>query len=396
MTDSTNATETQTCRGCECNKLIQFFDVAEVPASVGTLSATQADARNANKGSMQLVACPACGLIQNRKFDVDVAGFQPGYEVSLFHTPTFRAYIQSVVDRLIQDYELHNKRILEIGCGGGDFLKLICEQGGNQGIGIDPTIARHSSHRLNGTGHVEFIPGYFGSEHQKHLGDFICCLSVFEDIPQPLQFLKLLRSAIGKKQIPVYFEVFNGYRAIEEQEVWSIHYEQCNYFRLDTLVSLFERAGFSVLKSGECYQGDQYIFVEAMPADTECHQTSSLSGFEKVVQDFGARHKNAISEWNARFLDWKQRDKQAVLWGSGGTGISFLTTLSNSSVVGYVVDVNPDRQNCFIPLTGQQIVGPEQLPEIAPDYVIISNPLYETEIRKSLRELNVHCDVMIA
>lgn len=387
----------RTCHGCETTGLIEFFNAVDVPANVGTLAASVDEAQSARTGTIQLVACPHCGLIQNHEFDVDVIGFEPGYEVSLFHTPTFRKYIQSVVDRLIAKHELPGKRLLEIGCGGGDFLRLICQQGSCDGVGVDPTIPKSKRETFAGGGSVQLIPGFFGREHFEHLGDFVCCLSVFEDIPRPLEFLRSLREAIGEREIDVYFEVFNGFRAIAENEVWSIHYEQCNYFSLETLVGLFERAGFEVSEAGACYQGDQYLFVDAKPAASQSFShTQEHIGISKTVRTFGEIHSKSMLSWTERLQQWKRQGKTAVLWGSGGKGISFLTSLPDTDCIQCVVDVNPDRQGKFIPLSGHRIVAPEALKTLNPDAVIISNPLYKSEIGDSLATLGLQCEIVIA
>ena len=118
-------TQSLACRGCGAPDPQVFFEAPKVPASVGTLANSAAEARQARCGQIRLAACDRCGLIQNQLYDVGIVGFEPGYEVSLFHTPTFRQYIQGVCDRLIARYDLQGKNILEIGCGGGDFLRLI-------------------------------------------------------------------------------------------------------------------------------------------------------------------------------------------------------------------------------------------------------------------------------
>ena len=39
---------------------------------------------------------------------------------------------------LIRRYDLRGKEVIEIGCGKGEFLSLLCEVGDNRGVGFDP------------------------------------------------------------------------------------------------------------------------------------------------------------------------------------------------------------------------------------------------------------------
>jgi len=387
---------TSLCGGCGTLASSPFFDNQSAPASVGKLSATQEEASNSQCGQIKLVACKNCGLVENPQYDPHLIGFEPGYEVSLLHTPTFQHYIQTLCDRLIEAYQLKGKKILEIGCGSAEFLHLICHQGGNHGVGIDPTLSTETTTSC-GAGTIKLIPDYFSEKHEQYIGDFVCCLSVFEDIPAPVQFLKSLRDSIGNRNIPMYFEVFNGFRAIAEEEVWSVHYEQCNYFSPESLRNMFQLAGFEVTQSGTCYKDDQYIYVEVIPTnaptDFQCELPPAFSAHvQRFSQAFNERR-----EWWVKKLDTcREREQRVVCWGSGGKGVSFLSSLPNNNVIQSVIDINPDRQNHYMPTGSQLIVGPETLTEQKPDVVVITNQLYQQEITQTLADMNLNCELVVA
>lgn len=385
------------CTGCQTPHEQPFFHIPRLPVDVGSLCETAAAAKNAPCGEIRLDFCRHCGLIANRSYDPQRIAFRPGYQVSLLHTPTFRSYIESLATRLASRYELAGKSIFEIGCGGGEFLRLICAAGGNHGIGVDPTIADQQDEVLQG-GSVRLLPGFFGPQHASQLGDFIACLSVFEDIPQPLQFLKMLREMIADRTIPLYFEVFNGQRAIRQGEVWSIHYEQCNYFSLASLRSLFERSGFEVVDAGCCYQGDQYLYVEAIPApDAAVIPTiDSVIDVPPQIADFQRQHDDNTQLWNQRLQAWRSADKRVAVWGSGGKGISLLNAIDHPEAIDCVVDINPDRQQHFIPGSGHRVVAPAELSARRPDVVILTNVLYRDEIAADLRDMNIDCELVVA
>ena len=77
-----------------------------------------------------------------------------------------------------------------------------------------------------------------------------------------------------------------------------------------------------------------------------------------------------------------------MVWGGGAKAVSFLNLLGGGAPIEHVVDVNPGKQGSFLAGTGQQIVSPELLREVRPDYVVVMNPVYRSEIEESLRELS--------
>jgi hypothetical protein len=84
------------------------------------------------------------------------------------------------------------------------------------------------------------------------------------------------------------------------------------------------------------------------------------------------------------------------LWGTGGKGITFVNSLETAEAIPFVVEINPDKQGKYIPGTGQRIVPPEFMAEYRPDKVIITNALYEKEMKQQARDLGVDCEFHVA
>lgn len=387
-----NATACPVCDSWGCRDV---FSANNIPVLIGICGKTYEEARALPRGDVILSWCGNCGFLHNRLFDPNRVSYQPGYEVALHHSPTFVNFMEGVTTRLLKRFELQNKRILEIGCGDAYLLRMLADLGSNDCTGFDPTIASEGV-ELVGNGKIELIRDYFGP-HCSVDADFICCLSVFENIAQPVQFLRNLRQQIGSQTPGIYFEIFNALQAIQRMETWSISYEQTNYFSRSSLSAAFEQAGFQVLEASECYEGDQYIFVDAVPAQESRIAVESESVvLPQELLEFARRHKEQTQFWSERMNDYRDFGRRVVVWGAGGKGLSFLNQLDSEGAVSYVVDINPDKQGQFIPGSAQQIVSPESLAEYQPETVILMNPLYEAEIRQQLTDLGISCELLTA
>src|SRR5262245_6281840 len=92
----------------------------------------------APRGDLRLAYCSGCGLIQNLVFDPGLVDYTLNYEDSQAYSPHFRRFATDLAEGLIERHGLRGKQVLEIGCGKGDFIALLCELGDMRGIGIDP------------------------------------------------------------------------------------------------------------------------------------------------------------------------------------------------------------------------------------------------------------------
>lgn len=384
------------CPACDADGLVDVFEVLGLPVFVGLLHEDRDSARAAPRGDVTLAYCPVCDFVHDRTHDPARVDFRPGYEVSLSHSATFRAYIHDLADRLVERHGLAGRRVVEIGCGDGYFLRLLAERGIAEGIGMDPTVAREGRERVDGA-EIEWVRDYFDPERHADLDpDFVASLSVFEDIPGPAAFLRSLRETL-RPEVALYFEVWNAWHAFENEETWSVHYEQCNLFGPGSLAGIFGRAGYEVVDYGASYQGDQYAWVEALPgeegggSEPPPVREKGPGGLPEPVRRFAARHRENVDRWRARLQDHAAAGRRVVLWGSGGKGITFLNVVPGAEAIVAVADINPDRQGRFIPGTGHPIVAPEALCDLEPDVAILTNALYEPEIRSQAGELGLAC-----
>jgi SAM-dependent methyltransferase len=288
---------------------------------------------------------------------------------------------------------LHHKEILEIGCGKGDFLALLCELGDNRGVGIDPACVRE---RIVGeaAGRIEVIADYYSEKYSEQTGDFVVCRHTLEHIHSTLEFMSTVRRSVdGRPDTTVFFEIPDAGRVLRELAFWDIYYEHCSYFSPGSLARLFRRSGFEVRELAIDY-GDQYLLIEAGPSKRPSSQThhleESVERLSGEVKIFAEGVRDRIATWRRGLQEHSANGKRVAVWGSGSKCVAFLTTLGVDDEVGSIVDVNPHRHGKFIPGAGREVRPPESLREYKPDMVVVMNPIYEDEIRQMLVDMELH------
>lgn len=381
-----------TCPNCDSATTKPFYRAANIPAQSCLLISTRKDALNFPTGDLELAHCPACGFISNAHFDEKLLNYGGEYEETQGFSPTFGAFAKSLAGRLIEQYGLRGKRILELGCGKGEFITLMCEMGAAGGVGIDPAYVpgRLTSGAVD---RVRFIQEFLKPEHSSIDADFVVCRHTLEHIPRTLEFLKLLRANLGNRRTPVVFEVPDTERVLREGAFWDIYYEHCSYFCPVSLRHVFELAGFDVERVWMEYD-DQYLLIAARPGDgvKAAASTDDLARVAELVKAFGTTCPRAIGAWRA-WLD-SAKGARPVLWGAGSKGVGFLTTLGERDRIPVCVDINPYKHGKYMPATGQEVVGADFLTLHRPTHIIVMNPIYMNEIGETVRRLGLDAELL--
>jgi 2-polyprenyl-3-methyl-5-hydroxy-6-metoxy-1,4-benzoquinol methylase len=141
--------------------------------------------------------CPACGLVQMNP--LPSPGGEPGEDYAGFDLENYRKFIEEFrVPQYRRDLELLREhvpegRLLDIGCGMGEFLD-VASRTGFRVFGIEPSrtaaeIARRRHPVVRGElGSVEFKAGAFNAA---------TAWSVLEHVPAPADFLGKVRGLLA-------------------------------------------------------------------------------------------------------------------------------------------------------------------------------------------------------
>ena len=391
-------TTTTRCPVCTRPGMKAFFEVEAAPVFCNVLWSTRQESLEAPMAPIRLGYCPGCELVRNLEFDPDLMEYDVGYENSLHCSPHFQQYAVKLADELIQRYDLRNKDIIEIGCGQGEFLELICERGNNRGVGFDPSF--REPRRGRPSGNVSIIRSHFTGAKARRPVDLVCCRHVLEHIARPLEMLLDLRRSIKDRAI-VVFEVPNGLWTFEKFGVWDIIYEHCSYFVPGSLRRLFERAGFEVLRSTTRYDG-QFLTIEARIAsesrrpeqETDVENDTSS---QPAIDAFAGAYQRMVRRWSRDLESLSRRGERIALWGGGSKGVTFLNVMrAGYDAIPIVVDVNPKKHGRFVAGTGQEVIGPDELRDYRPSSIIVMNPVYRDEICQKLTELGLTAQLLDA
>ena len=385
----------QRCPSCNCNDVSVFYEVDDVPVNSVVLLPTQAEAFSFPTGDIALGFCSSCGFITNTAFDPMLIEYSARYESTQGYSPGFNVYHRDLARRLIDQCQLTNKTIIEIGCGQGEFLELLCELGHNKGVGFDPT---YTGTRVpQKTEDLTFVSDFYSERYAHIKSDFICCKMTLEHIAETAEFVSMIRRTLGNAtKTLVFFQVPDVTRVLHEYAFWDIYYEHCSYFSLGSLARLFRHCGFDIVDLRKDF-GDQYLSIIAQPrAGSRAIQTGEadpdIPAQEIAHFDRNSRRRRAL--WREWLHAFKQAGQKTVIWGASSKGVSFLTTLQLRDEIEYAIDINPHKWGTYLAGAGQRIESPEFLSSYRPDVVLVMNSIYRQEIQQQLDRLAVQAELM--
>ena len=333
-----------------------------VPIFQNKVYANLKEAKNAKKSSVNLAQCKDTGFVFSAGFNIELLAYDENYQNEQSNSEYFQNHLMEII-RLLEDKNLLDGKILEIGCGKGYFMDLLLSKGKDI-IGIDPTYEGDSD---------KVIKEYYGEKYSYLNADLIILRHTLEHIPSPFDFIKMIAKSNNYRgkiyiEIPT-FDWIVGQNAIED-----IFYEHCNYFTPKTIKQLFTECEVNYLFN------KQYIGIIA-----------DLSLVKEKIEPI--QH---IEKYNLNFLEkFKQYEvlvnklQNIAIWGAGAKGSTFLNLLDPQAIkIKCVIDINPKKQNKFIGGTGHPIFDVDGLKNNNIGNLIIMNTNYLDEIKELLNQKN--------
>lgn len=380
------------CPACASDRVTPFYEQRGIPTVTTLLIPSREEARAYPTGDILLCFCEQCGFISNLLFDPELTEYSERYEGTQNWSPTFDAYHRELARDLIERHDLHGRRIVEIGCGQGEFLRALCELGDNEGLGFDPAVRPETVLAAAGT-KLDFVQDFYSEAYSETDADFYCCKMTLEHIHDVGRFARMLRKSIADQPDAIVFiQVPESGLILRQAQFYDVLYEHCSYHTPASIERLFALAGFAVTSTRIQY-GGQHLSLEAR-AGIPRPSRESVEEVRELCMSFAERCAGEVRKWSDRLERTLDAGKQVVLWGSGSKATGFLTTLGIEDEIPCVVDVNPRREGMYLAGSGHRIVSPEALRELSVDLVIIVNPIYREEIQTQLASMDLHPELV--
>lgn len=317
--------------------------------------------------TLDLCQCMGCGLVQ---FDCEPVDYYRDVIRAGGFSKTMVELRRYQYKHLIDSYHLEGKKFIEVGCGQGEFLKVLSEFPVEvHGIEHDPHLVELA--RAQG---LDVTEGFTETEDTRFAGglyDVFLSFNFLEHQPDPSTMLQAIYrnledDAMGLITVPSFEYI------MDHNSYYELIRDHLAYYTFETLTPLLERNGFQVEECEVINRDTLSVIVRKRPQmDTE----NLLECYVNLKREM---------ETYMKYLDaW---DKKVAIWGASHQGFTLAATTKLGEKARYIIDSAPFKQGKFTPASHLPIVGPDHFHEHPVDAIIITAPGYTDEIAASIRQ----------
>jgi len=378
------------CAVCDSPQIDLFLTRDNTPVHQHQLLKTEKRALTIGRGDLELMVCNRCGFIFNRAFRFEKLSYNSNYDNSQNYSDSFSQHTLNLVHHLINECSVQGKRIVEIGCGKGAFLRALLQSPGgetNTGVGFDPVFEGPETELA---GRLKFIKDFYGPQYSGIDADVILCRHVIEHIPDPIKFLKIIKESLNNSSsVKIFFETPCVTWILHNGIIWDFFYEHCSYFTPYSIKVAFQEAGLRVEGIKHVF-GGQYLWVEAVGdsvfGSAKKNGTQTAQSAKKLAQGI----QDWVNDWTKR-IEKMKKNGPVIIWGAGAKGVTFANLIDpKKNLIHFVIDINPKKQGHYVPGTGHPIIDVNELDRTEKSNIILMNPNYRQEV-ESLLDKNMMC-----
>ena len=371
------ALKIKNCRSCKCKNLTKLYTLGKQ-----TLTGIFPPKKKTKvtKGELSMVICNKCKLLQlEHNFDAnEMYGDNYGYMSSLNKSMITHLKLKAI--SLKKRFNLKGKNnILDIGSNDGTFLSFFDKK--FKLIGCDPTIKKFSKYYRKD---IIKYPLFFSSKLFKDQKfNLITSISMFYDLPDPLNFAKEINSILHKDGI-WHIELSYMPMMIKNRSYDTICHEHLEYYSLKSLKYLLDKAGLKIinLSFNQINGGSIEVDVAKKKSKlSECKhlinwvlKSESLNKYNEIK-----KHKQFFKECqNHKILlkellvTLKKQNKKILGYGASTKGNVLLQYCNiDSKLLNYISEVNRFKFNKYTPGSNIKIISEKEAKLKNPDYLLV-------------------------
>lgn len=351
------------CISCK-GSLHELMKIENMPASAQDIP-TKEELDKDSGIEVSLCVCEDCGLVQLKN---DAVYYYRDVIRAGGYSTTMEGLRKSQYKHFIEFASLEGKKIIEVGCGRGEFLGMLSDFP-VEGYGTEHKkdlvqIAKEAGLRVD-----EDFP-----ESEDHIfknGPFDAFMSFnfLEHQPYPRTYLKAIYNNLcdegyGLITVPSFEYI------MEQNSFYEIIPDHIAYYSFESLTHLLNICGFEVLEKETVNRDTISMIVKKRKLPDICGIISK---------------KNDIATEVLETVKKYAKVGKIAIWGASHQGFTLCATTGIADYVDCIIDSAPFKQGKYAPASHIPIISPDEARKRKLEAIIIVAPGYTNEIANIIK-----------
>ena len=351
------------CISCK-GSLHELMKIENMPASAQDIP-TKEELDKDSGIEVSLCVCEDCGLVQLKN---DAVYYYRDVIRAGGYSTTMEALRKSQYKHFIEFASLEGKKIIEVGCGRGEFLGMLSDFP-VEGYGTEHKkdlveIAKEAGLRVD-----EDFP-----EREDHIfknGPFDAFMSFnfLEHQPHPRTYLKAIYNNLGDEGYGLITVPSFEY-IMEQNSFYEIIPDHIAYYSFESLTHLLNICGFEVLEKETVNRDTISMIVKKRKLPDICGIISKKNDIATEVVETVKKYAKA---------------GKIAIWGASHQGFTLCATTGIADYVDCIIDSAPFKQGKYAPASHIPIISPDEARKRKLEAIIIVAPGYTNEIANIIK-----------
>lgn len=373
------------CRFCKTPLEHVFIDLVNSPASNSFLTLDQLNEPETFY-PLKVFVCPTCFLVQVDEYKKSDAIFNGDYVYFSSFSSSWLAHAKRYVDAMTERFGLNaDSQVIEIASNDGYLLQYFVEKN-IPVLGIEPTTNTAAVAIDKG---VPTLTRFFGTELALELtsqgtqADLLLGNNVLAHVPDIVDFVAGMTIVLKPTGV-VTMEFPHVMNLVDKNQFDTIYHEHFSYLSFYTVSQIFASQGLVMFDVEELPTHGGSLRIYAKHAQNDALLISPrVAALLKEEADagltslgyyagFGLKAERVKLDLLSFLIDQKRAGKAVAGYGAAAKGNTLLNFCGvKNDLIDFVVDLNPAKQDKFMPASHIPVVAEAVLRERKPDYVLI-------------------------
>lgn len=359
------------CLVCASDQLLQIAHLSDIPHSAQPFVDDPVPPTKRSEYTISLSAyqCQSCSHVQA---DCPRVPYYKDVITASSLSPTILKMRDDNIHTISQLLKKNNPSIFEIGAYKGQYLSHLRRRGYSHLQGLEHS---HLSCAQSDDPCINLQQGYLLDPDlalsSENCFDLILCFNFLEHIPQPFEFLQVIKARLAASSAYLYltmpnFEYIRSHNLLQE-----LVPDHISYFTLQSLKTLFQRCNLDIISLKAINNSNDLEIIAH-------HQQLQISPLDPLCLENLSRSLDAI------LLNAFRSEQSVAFWGAGHRSLTLISQLHYAHI-SCIVDSADFKQGKYCPDTGLQIISPSHYYQSTTDILILSLPgIYANEVAAQL------------